>query len=108
TLAVHAALPLIKAAYDVVLLTVGDSTRVRGPSLEQVQRWLARHGVDARAKRIDPAEERSALLEHARAEGADDLRAGAYTRVCLRELVFGGATEDLITKTDMPVLLMHA
>jgi nucleotide-binding universal stress UspA family protein len=108
TLAVHAALPLIKAADDVVLLTVGDSTRGRGPSLEQVQRWLARHGVDARAKRIDQADERSALVEHARVEGADVLLAGAYTRGRFREMVFGGVTEYLITKTDMPVLLMHA
>lgn len=108
TLALHAALPLVKAADDAVLLTVGRNTRGRGPDAEQIRRWLARHGVDARTKHIDSADEGAALVEHARAEGADVLLAGAYTRGRFREMVFGGVTEYLISKTDMPVVLMHA
>ena len=108
TLALHAALPLVKAADDVVLLTAGQSTRGRGPSLDQIRRWLARHGVDARAKQIDRADEAAALVEHARSESADVMLAGAYTRGRFREMVFGGVTEYLVTKTDMPVVLMHA
>lgn len=108
TLTLHAALPLVKAADDVVLLTVGESTRGRGPTAERILRWLGRHGVDARAKRIDGKDEGAALVEHARAEGADTLLAGAYTRGRFREMVLGGVTEHLIAKTEMPVVLMHA
>src|SRR5690606_28014809 len=100
----HGALPLVKAADDVVLLTVGERTRGRGATPEQIRRWLARHGVDARAKRIDGTDEGAALVEHARAEGADVLLAGAYTRGRFREMVFGGVTEYLLSKTDMPVV----
>jgi nucleotide-binding universal stress UspA family protein len=107
TLALHAALPLVKAADDVVLLTVGHG-RGRGSTHEQIRRWLGRHGVDARAKQMDGANEALALVESARGEGADVLLAGAYTRGRFREMVFGGVTEYLIAKTDMPVLLMHA
>ncbi|HEX6993639.1 MAG TPA: universal stress protein [Gammaproteobacteria bacterium] len=108
TLALHAALPIVKAADDVVLLTAGRAARGRGPTAEQIRHWLAHHGVDARAKQIDAEDEGAALVEHARAEGADVLVAGAYTRGRFREMVFGGVTEHLIAKTDLPVVLMHA
>lgn len=108
TLALHAALPLVKSADDVVLLTVDNSGKKRGSTSEQIQRWLGRHGVDARVKRIDRVDEGAALVDSARAEGADVLLAGAYTRGRFREMMFGGVTEYLITKTEMPVVLMHA
>lgn len=108
TLALHAALPVVKAAEDVVVLTVGSGARGRGPTADQIRRWLARHGVDACAKQVDAASEGAALVEHARAEGADVLLAGAYTRGRFREMVLGGVTEYLLSKTDMPVVLMHA
>jgi nucleotide-binding universal stress UspA family protein len=108
TLALHAALPLVKHADDVVLLTVGHGGKGRGSTSEQIRRWLGRHGVDARIKRIDRVDEGAALVDSARSEGADVLLAGAYTRGRFREMVFGGVTEYLIAKTDMPVVLMHA
>ena len=107
TLALHAALPLVKAADDVVLLTVGQG-RGRGSTPEQIRRWLGRHGVESRSKRLDHTNEALALVESARAEGADVLLSGAYTRGRFREMVFGGVTEYLIAKSDMPVVLMHA
>ncbi len=108
TLAVHAGLPFLKAADDVVLLTVGQSSRGRGPTAERVVQWLGRHGVAARTKQIDQTDEGAALIEHAQSEGADVLLAGAYTRGRFRGMVFGGVTEHLISKTDMPIMLMHA
>ena len=108
TLAVHASLPLLEAAEDVVLITVGGGRRNRGPTSEEMCEWLARHGVAARTKRVERGDEGPALVEAARAENADTLLAGAYTRGRLREMVLGGVTEYLVTKTSFPVLLMHA
>jgi nucleotide-binding universal stress UspA family protein len=108
TLALHSALPLVKAAEEVVLLTVGAGGRKRGPSADAMRLWLARHGVNSRVKRIDRSDEGPALVETAAAEGADVLLAGAYTRGRFREMVFGGVTEHLITKTEFPVVMMHA
>ena len=108
TLALHAALPLVKAADDVVLITAGEGGKGRGPTSDDILRYLAAHGVAARAKRLARTEEGRALVETAAADGADLLLAGAYTRGRLREMVFGGVTEYLITKTEFPVLMMHA
>lgn len=108
TLAVHAALPLVKAAEDVVLLTVAGGKRNRGPTSDDMSRWLARHGVSARIRHIERGDEGPALVETAEAEGADVLLAGAYTRGRLRQMVFGGVTELLVTKTQFPVVLMHS
>lgn len=108
TLAIHAALPLVKAADDVVLLTVAGGKRNRGPSSDDMSRWLARHGVSARTRHIEGGDEGPALVEAAEAEGAEALLAGAYTRGRLRQMVFGGVTEFLVTKTQFPVVLMHS
>src|SRR5690606_2247581 len=104
--AVHATLPLIKAAEDVVFLTVGQE-RSSGPTSEDMIRYLEFHGVTARAKFVDRSDAGRALVETAAAEGADLLLTGAYTRGRFRQLVFGGVTEHLVTKSDFPVLIMH-
>jgi nucleotide-binding universal stress UspA family protein len=107
TLLVHAALQLIKAADEVVFLTAGSERR-HGPESEDMIRFLSFHGVAARAKRVDRPDAAVALIETAAAEGADLLLAGAYTRGRFRELLFGGVTEYLVTKTEFPVVMMHA
>jgi nucleotide-binding universal stress UspA family protein len=106
TLVVHSALPLIKAADDVVFLTAGSERR-HGPESDDMIRFLSFHGVTARAKHVDRSDAASALVDTAAAEGADLLLAGAYTRGRFRELLFGGVTEHLVTKTTFPVLMMH-
>lgn len=108
TLALHAALPLVKRADDVIVITAGDSGRYRGPSADDVVQFLATHGVAARALSVARNDEAPALVETAEAEGADVLLAGAYTRGRLREMVFGGVTEYLLSQTEFPVLMMHA
>lgn len=108
TLALQAALPLLKAAQDTVVITVGASGRGRGPTRDDVLRYLAAHGVKSRSTHIERSDEGAALVDTAAAEGADLLLAGAYTRGRLREMVFGGVTEYLISKTEFPVVLMHA
>lgn len=106
TLALHASLPLIRAADDVVFLTVGRERR-RGPQAEDMIRYLQFHGVAARTKHVDGADAGPLLVEAAAGEGADLLLAGAYTRGRFRELLLGGVTEYLVTKATFPVLTMH-
>lgn len=106
TLLLHAALPLIKAADDVVFLTAGKERR-RGPESDAMIRYLSFHGVAARSRYIDRSDAAVALVETAEEEGADLLLSGAYTRGRFRELLFGGVTEHLVTKATFPVLMMH-
>ena len=47
------------------------------------------------------------LLAEAHLAGADLLVMGAYTHGRLREIVLGGATRDILSSADLPVLLHH-
>jgi len=107
TFMLHAAMPLLKSADDIVFLTAGNEKK-RGPSAEDMLRYLALHGIAARARALGRTDAGPALIEATQAEGADLLVSGAYTRGRLREIVFGGVTEYLVTKTKFPVLMMHA
>ncbi len=102
-----AALPLLRSAEDVVFLTAGREGK-HGPTAQDMIRYLAHHGIKARRKSVkqgrNPAQ---ALVDEARREGADMLVCGAYSKGRLHEMVFGGVTQHLLTKTDMPVLMMH-
>ena len=49
----------------------------------------------------------AALLQAARAAGADLLVMGGYGRSRLRELVLGGVTRHVLTHAQLPVLLAH-
>ncbi len=48
-----------------------------------------------------------AILEEAKAQGADLVVMGAYAHSRLRELVFGGATRDLLRAATVPLLMAH-
>jgi nucleotide-binding universal stress UspA family protein len=60
------------------------------------------HNVESKGRA--PAE---AILEEANRLGADLLVMGGYAHSRLRELVFGGATRDLLRMANIPVLMAH-
>jgi nucleotide-binding universal stress UspA family protein len=70
---------------------------------------LGWHGIRARKAtvRVGPAGVGAALLGGARRAGADLLVMGAFTHSRLREMILGGATQHILSKTTMPVLLAH-
>jgi nucleotide-binding universal stress UspA family protein len=70
---------------------------------------LSRRGLPAEVRNVDgqgrgPA---LAILEEARALNADLVVMGGYAHSRLRDLVFGGATRDLLRAADIPLLLAH-
>lgn len=70
---------------------------------------LSRRGKAATVRNVDSAGRAPALaiLEEANALNADLVVMGAYAHSRLRELVFGGATRDLLHATNVPVLMAH-
>ncbi len=101
-------LPLLAKATTVTILTVEGGT-VPGPPAEAVRDYLARHGIAAGIRHI-ASEGRTlgeAILAEAGTLGADLLFKGAYTHTRLRQMIFGGATEDIISKSPLPVLMAH-
>jgi len=70
---------------------------------------LARRGVDVEVRNADGMGRPIArvLLDETLALGGDLLVMGAYSRSRLREMVFGGATRDVLAAADVPVLMAH-
>lgn len=101
-------LDLIRSAKKVAVLDT-EPWSVPGPPGALVQRYLSNEGIDTELISVD--EERggpgAAILAKAEEFGADMLLKGAYTQSRLRQMVFGGATSDLISNAKMPVLYAH-
>jgi nucleotide-binding universal stress UspA family protein len=110
TRAAHDALPLLKRATKVTVLSIDpdhDSQR-RVPSAD-ITLHLARHGVAAEADStvaLDIAVG-DVLLSRAADLGADLIVMGGYGHSRVREMVLGGATRHLLQHMTVPVLMSH-
>ncbi|GHF22727.1 universal stress protein UspA [Kordiimonas sediminis] len=106
--AVAAALPILKDAEKVTLLQIGDVEPDR-PGLDQLEDYLAQHGINVQKRSDDQTKASVAEQIHATAEsvGADMLVIGAYSHARWRELILGGVTNWLSTESKIPVFMSH-
>jgi nucleotide-binding universal stress UspA family protein len=105
--AITAALPLLAEARDVRIITIGTTDEGGGA---EVVEYLAWHGVDATARLARPIERVGVgelLLATARDEGADLLVMGGWGQASWREMLFGGATREIVGTSLLPLLLAH-
>ena len=102
------AMPLLRKAKRVVVCTVEGAT-VPGPSGDQIARYLRRNDVVTEAVTVAAGQRRpgEVLLSQAEAFGCDLMIKGAYTQSRLRQMIFGGTTQHVITKAALPVLLAN-
>jgi nucleotide-binding universal stress UspA family protein len=103
------AMPLLRLADRVTVLTVIGGTGVPGPSAEQLIRYLQRNDIAAVPMSVD-LDGRStgeAILATAKSLDCDLLVKGAYTQSRLRQMIFGGATQHILTNAALPVLLAN-
>ncbi len=109
--AIAGAMPILKAAREVVVVSVlEDKTFRRGESGVEMCRHLARHGVAATFETVGRAEREvaTALLDTAQANRADLLVMGGYAHSTLRGLIFGSATRGILENPiRLPVLMAH-
>ena len=100
------ALPFLRRAEQVMVLEVEGGT-TPGPSADQAAQHLRRNGIKATALTKKPGGRSvgDAVLEHAASIGADLLVKGAYTQSRLRQMMFGGATRDILANAHLPVLM---
>ena len=103
-----AALPILKQASDVTILTV-EKVITDGPSGEQVSELLASHGIDAKPVTISGDEKKigDSILDFSQSVDADLIVKGAYTQSRLREIIFGGATRHLMLHSEIPIYLVN-
>lgn len=103
------AMPLLRSAERVSVLTVIGGQGVPGPSADQIVQQLRYNDIAAHATTVE-LENRdtgAAVLDAARVQGCDLLVKGAFTRTRLRQMIFGGATSHIMEHADLPVLMAH-
>jgi nucleotide-binding universal stress UspA family protein len=110
TRAVADALPLLASAKRVHIVTVINEKRIdtkrSGPELAK---HLARHGVEVILDTVDAAGRsigetlECSVMSH----DSDLLVMGAFGHSRLREFILGGATQSMMSRPPLPVLLSH-
>jgi nucleotide-binding universal stress UspA family protein len=103
------AMPLLRLAERVTVLSVVGGQEVPGPSADQIVGQLQHNDIAAKLIRVE-LQDRStgeAVLDATRAQGCDLLVKGAFTRNRLRQMIFGGATSHIMEHADLPVLMAH-
>lgn len=110
TRAVHDALPILKRAHTVTILSIDPegqpADRVPGAD---IARHLARHSIRVEAATTygPSTAVGDILLSRAFDLGADLIVMGAYGHSRMREMVLGGATRHLLRHMTVPVLMSH-
>ena len=110
--AVRAALPLLKTAKSVTIMsidpTMSETADGEDPGAN-LAKWLSHHGCNVTVQQVPGggADTGKVMLRRAKDIGADLIVMGAYGRSRLREAIFGGTTRSMIEQTEMPVLLSH-
>jgi len=102
------AMPLLKEAKRVLVLSV-EGGMMPGPLGRDLATHLIRDGVSAEALTIDSAglPIGEAIIEETERQQADLLVKGAFTRSRLRQVIFGGATQHILSSATLPVLMAH-
>jgi nucleotide-binding universal stress UspA family protein len=110
--AVHAALPNLRAAEEVVVGCFDPSARSTQDGEDPgagLAAWLSHHKCTVTLAQYPSGgvEIARCIRERAREAGADLVVMGAYGHSRWREAVFGGTTRTMMEQTDLPVLFAH-
>jgi len=103
---------LLENAEAVTVLTVDAKPKMFGHGDQpgtNIAGHLNRRGLPAEVRNVDSGDRSasSAILEEAQKFNADLIVMGGYAHSRLRELVFGGATRELLRTTTVPLLMAH-
>jgi nucleotide-binding universal stress UspA family protein len=103
---------LFDRAEQVMVITVDAKPKMFGHGDSpgaNIAAHLSRRGAKAEVRNVDSMGRAAslAILEEAEKLGADIVVMGGYAHSRLRELVFGGATRDLLRMSTLPLLMAH-
>ena len=104
--AIRAALPILRAAGQVQIVTIDPEHPTEGHDLAVM---LDRHGIKANVIALPSSHRKigEGLCDHARESGADLIVMGAYGNRRLRDLVLGGTTLGMLQNAPVPLFLAH-
>ena len=102
------AMRLLKKAEEVVVLAV-EGSHVPGPTADELIAYLRAHDIPSRALSTGQTKRTAgeAILAEAKALGGDLVLKGAFTQSRLRQIIFGGATQHILTETELPIFMAH-
>jgi nucleotide-binding universal stress UspA family protein len=105
--AVNLAMPMLEKGK--VWIMTADGATVQKTSSNELMACLQQHKVDVEAMPIDvkAASVPESILEAAKLVDAGLIVMGAYGHSRAREMIFGGVTDFILKKTDVPVLMTH-
>ncbi|WP_262690950.1 universal stress protein [Kordiimonas aestuarii] len=106
--AVGGAIPLLLVAEKVTIVQIGDIDPVR-PDFEDVEDYLEEYGIKATTRNDKEKGDSigNQLLGTAGQIGADCIVLGAYSHSRWREMVLGGATRHIVSKSTLPIFMSH-
>ncbi len=106
--ALRAAVPLLKMASDVHILTVEEDKDHDLPQLAASE-YLAYHGIKSEIHSPPPSKAPvdATLLFEAKNVNAEYLVMGAYGHSRAREFLFGGVTRNLFKDSPIPLVVSH-
>ena len=106
---VSMSMDILRDAKEITIATTLNAL-VPGPSGEDMADHLRRHGLKIRTHNIESDGQAAAgtsALEYAREISADLMIKSAYTHTRLRQMIFGGATREILNNATIPVLMAH-
>ena len=107
--AIHRSLPLLQTAKEVHVVLVDPDLSFSSNAGDDMATFLTRHGLNVTVDQLPGGgrEVADVLLQHAVDKDADMLVTGAYGHSRLREWLLGGTTRDLLSRSKLPVLMVH-
>jgi nucleotide-binding universal stress UspA family protein len=108
--ALHDALPMLRAAESVTVVTVAENgvVDVAAAAGLDISAHLVAHGVSAELVHAPLCDDAGLeLLARASDKGCDLLVMGVYGRSRLSELIYGGASRSVLDHMRLPVLMSH-
>lgn len=112
TRALSEAQSILEKAEHIAVVTVDAKPKMFGHGDQpgaNIAAHLSRRGLPAEVRNVDSMGRAAslAILNEATALGADLVVMGGYAHSRLRELVFGGATRELLRSATVPLLMAH-
>ncbi|MGB3245079.1 MAG: universal stress protein [Sulfitobacter sp.] len=110
--ALHAALPYLKGAQEVVVACIDPVMTSQADGQDpgtDVAAWLSHHGCKVTVSQFPSGGREIGKCIQSRAQefGADLVVMGAYGHARMLQTVLGGTTRSMIEQTDLPILFAH-
>lgn len=107
--AVSAAIPLMRKAAKVTVITVADGP-LRETAADRLVNYLMQEGITVSAMHSENLKDtmvENRLLQAAQDTDADLLVMGGYTHSRTKELIFGGVTRHLVRHSPIKTIMCH-